>query len=731
MSLSALGYASVIAALLGAAISAIGGYRAGMSRGGGEAAAALARRGAYFAFFAMSVAMLVMEIALLTHDFSVEYVARVGSRETPTYYTAISLWSSLDGSILFWGWILAGYGALFAFTRRREVPAHRSAGGDVYDRRGGLAHGLRTTPLVLAVIGSVGLFFYGLLAGPSNPFGVVSPVPANGPGPNPLLQNHPLMGLHPPMLYFGFVGMTVPFAFAIAGLLQGTLEARWLRDSRRWMISAWAFLTLGIIGGGWWSYEVLGWGGAWAWDPVENASFLPWLTATAFLHSAMVQERRGMLKTWNLSLIIGTFLLTLFGTFLTRSGIIDSVHAFSEGPIGPLFLGFIALVAIVSLALIGWRSNRLHAPGQIESPVSRESAFILNNLLFVGFTFTVLLGTMFPLVIEAMRGDRISVGAPYFDMVASPIGLALLFLMGVGPALPWRRATPEQVKRSFRWPVGMGLLAAAAAVILGMRQVMPIITLAFAAFVMTTIVEEFAKGVDARRRIAGRSVGGALLDLFVRNGRRYGGYVVHVGVVVVALAISVSWTWKTEREETLRPGERLAIEDYEVEFVELWAREEPPREERTRESDLRRVVVGGTFDTFRNGKPLSREEPRLNIYVNASDPTPIATPAVKSSLTSDLYLTLMAFDRQEGTYATVRAIVNPGIVWLWIGGFIMGLGSLIAIWPRGRGRVRAVSEEFLADESEETGAAPDPAAVGGASGEARPVAAPAGEGAPR
>jgi len=677
--LSTLGYASVIAALLGAAIMTLVGFRAGLSRSGNAVGVALARRASYFAFFGMTAGMAVMEVALLTHDFSVEYVSRVGSLETPTYYTAISLWSSLDGSILFWGWILAGYAALFAFTRRREWSSF--AGTPVTDR--GLAPTLRMTPLITAVIGVVGLFFFGLLAGPANPFGLVSPAPANGPGPNPLLQNHPLMGLHPPMLYFGFVGMTVPFAFAIAGLLVGNLEARWLRDARRWTIAAWAFLSMGIVGGGWWSYDVLGWGGAWAWDPVENASFLPWLTATAFLHSAMVQERRGMLKTWNLTLMIGTFLLTMLGTLLTRSGIIDSVHAFTEGVIGPLFLAFIGVVAVASLVLISWRADRLHAPGQIESPVSRESAFILNNLLFVGFTFTVLLGTMFPLVIEAIRGQRISVGAPYFDMVASPIGLALLFLMGVGPILPWRRATGEKLKRSFRWPIASGIVVTATALALGMRQLYPLLTLGLAGFVLTTIVEEFVTGVRARRRISGRSVPGALLDLFVRNGRRYGGYVVHTGIVVVALAISVSWTWKSEREETLRAGERMAIEDYEIEFVELWGRDEPQR-----------FVVGATFNAYRDGHPIGQQSPRMNIYSGGQQP--IATPAVRSSLTSDLYLTLMAFDNEGGRHATVRAIVNPAIAWLWIGGMIVGIGALIAIWPRRSGRVRTAGDDLLA-----------------------------------
>ncbi len=667
--LSTIGYASIIASLLGALIMAVAGYRAGFAGDGlapgtsGRTAANIARRAAYFCFAAMTVAIGTMELALLTHDFSVDYVARVGSRETPTYYTAISLWSSLDGSILFWGWILAGYGALVAYVRRGTA-------GD------------RQTPLFTAVFGTVGLFFFGLLMGPANPFGLVDPAPLNGPGPNPLLQNHPLMGIHPPMLYLGFVGLTVPFAFAVAALLSGNLESKWLRDARRWTIAGWAFLTMGIIGGGWWSYEVLGWGGYWAWDPVENASFLPWLTATAFLHSAMVQERRGMLKTWNLTLIIATFLLTLLGTFLTRSGILESVHAFTEGLIGPLFLGFIALVALVSLGLIAWRSDRLHAPGRLEGIVSRESAFILNNLLFVALTFTVLLGTMFPLIIEALRDERISVGPPYFDMVASPIGLALLFLMGAGAVLSWRRTTGERLRRVFRWPIALGIVAPLVALALGVRKPYPLITLALAGFVATTIVEEFRRGLVARRRISGRSHLGAFLDLFVRNGRRYGGYVVHTGVVLIALALSISGTWKTEREATLRPGERLQIEEYEIEFRELFGREEPQR-----------FVAGGTFITYRNGREMSEEQPRLNFYTNSQQP--IATPVVVSSLTKDLYLTLMAFDSAEN-HATVRVIVNPAVAWLWIGGAIIGLGAVIAVWPRRRTAVQTSGETLLA-----------------------------------
>ncbi|MFQ5678110.1 MAG: heme lyase CcmF/NrfE family subunit [Gemmatimonadota bacterium] len=666
--LSLLGTAAVAAAFLGAGAAFLTGAVGG--RGGRPALVQAARFGIYTTFFSMTVAMVVMEIALLTHDFSVEYVASVGSRQTPPFYTAISLWSSLDGSILFWGWILSAYAALVAFVNRNR-PAYA-----------------RYMPYVHATLGVVGLFFYGLLLGPASPFGRVFPVPPDGPGPNPLLQNHPLMGLHPPMLYLGYVGLSVPFAFAIAALVSGDLGQGWLRAARRWTVAAWAFLSVGIVAGGWWSYEVLGWGGVWAWDPVENASFLPWLTATAFLHSAMVQERREMLKTWNLSLVIGTFLLTLLGTFLTRSGILDSVHAFTEGLIGPLFLGFITLVALASLALIGWRSNRLYAPGTLDGVASRESAFIVNNLLFVAFTFTVLLGTMWPLVVEATGGRRISVGPPYFDMVAVPIGLAILFLMGVGPALPWRRAGLDRLKRSFLWPTGVGLIFAAAALLIGVRRPYPIVTFAFAGFVLTTIVEEFRRGISARRRISGGSTGSAFLELLSRNGRRYGGYTVHLGVVVIIVALAISGSWKTEREQTLRQGEELAIGEYGVRFEEVWARQEPQR-----------FVVGSTFAIRKNGRPIGELEPRLNFYPTSEQP--ISTPAVRSSLREDLYLTLMAFDPEQGAHATVRAIVNPAVPWLWIGGVIVALGGILAIRPTG---VRRRAPERTLSES----AAPPP-----------------------
>src|ERR1035437_8472101 len=381
----------------------------------------------YTNFFLVSVAAFAMVYALVTHDFSVSYVAQVGGRATPLLFTVISLWGALEGSILFWAWVLSMYAAAVVWINSR--------------RPGNLV------PYAAATLLFVSFFFAILLVGPADPFGAVSPVPPDGPGPNPLLQNHILMAIHPPLLYLGYVGMSVPFAFAVGAMLSGEVERDdWIRITRRWTLASWAFLSAAIIAGMWWSYEVLGWGGYWAWDPVENASFIPWLTATAFLHSAMVQERRQMLRLWNLNLVVGTFVLTILGTFLTRSGIISSVHAFTTGTIGYYFLAFIALVLIASLGLVAGNSDRLGSVGHLDSAASRETVFLLNNLFLTAFMFTVLTGTLFPLVAEAIKGVKVSVGEPFFNRMSLPIVVTLLFLMGVGPALPWKAASKAELK---------------------------------------------------------------------------------------------------------------------------------------------------------------------------------------------------------------------------------------------------------------------------------------------
>jgi len=670
-----IGYLAITLALLASGAGAAVAFWS--LRSGKVELAGLARKAAYAVFGLASLANLTMIYALVTHDFSVGYVAQVGSRSTPLFYTVISLWSSLDGSILFWGWILGGYTAAVVYIYRNRYA--------------------ELMPGVIGTLLVVNVFFWLLLAGPANPFTRVFPVPADGPGPNPLLQNHPFMGLHPPLLYLGYVGMAVPFAFGIAALLTGRVGGEWIRAVRRWIMAPWIFLTAGIVAGAWWSYEVLGWGGYWAWDPVENASFLPWLTATAFLHSAMVQERRQTLKTWNILLVIATFLLTLFGTFLTRSGILASVHAFTEGLIGPFFLGFITLMLIASLALVAWRSDDLKSEPALDSLASRETAFLLNNLLFAAFTFTVLLGTVYPLIAEAFRGVKVSVGAPYFNQMSVPIALALVFLTGVGPALPWRRGSSELLARKFLWPAVVALVGGVVLWVVGVRHVMTWATLVLSVLAVGLIVGEFVRPAQARRQAHGEGWGQALLNLTAKNRRRHGGYVVHFGIVLIAVGIALSSTYRHETEVTLRPGQAVNFEGYDVRLDSLYAGREPHRD-----------FVEAAFSVYSGGDQLAVLRPRLNYYPMSQNP--IGTPRVRTRPNEDLYLSLSAY-AQDGSTATVNIIVNPAVVWIWIGGGIVALGALFAISTGGLGVERprkVVPVERPRPESAE------PAGVGGA-----------------
>jgi cytochrome c-type biogenesis protein CcmF len=621
-------------------------------------------RGAYAAVYVnfglLAVASLAMVWALVTHDFSVSYVAQVGSRATPTFYTVISLWGALEGSILFWGLVLSGFSAVAVWlgTHARE------------DRRGDGADVQRLMPYAAAILLGIGAFFYLLLVLPANPFLPVSPVPADGPGPNPLLQNHILMAVHPPLLYLGYVGMSVPFAFAMGALLSGAPGGTWIRLTRRWTMAAWMFLTAAIIAGMWWSYEVLGWGGYWAWDPVENASFLPWLTATAFLHSAMVEERRGMLRVWNLSLITSTFALTILGTFLTRSGILSSVHAFAEGEIGYWFLGFIAIVLIFSLSLVAGRSDQLHTAGRLDAVASRETAFLLNNLLFTVFTFTVLLGTLFPLVAEAVRGVKVSVGEPFFNSMTLPICMALLFLMGVGPALPWRVGSRDALRREMAIPAALAVVVGIATAVLFGGGVYAVVTFTFGTFALAVNVRQFTGGAKARMRAHGEAAPIALVRLVGGNRRRYGGYLAHIGAITVAVAVAASSAFKGETEATLRKGETMSLRGHTIRLDDLWGRQEPQR-----------FVLGATITVLRDGAPAGEMDPRLNFYTTSEQP--ITTPAVRSRPSGDLYLNLMAVER-DGSSATIRMIVEPLVPWIWGGGYLIVLGALISMWPARR-----------------------------------------------
>ena len=648
---SSLGCGLVLGALACAVFGAVVGIGTGLARR--DSGTPWVIRAAVGFFLCMLLANLTMVWALVSHDFSVKYVAHVGSRATPLVYTVVSLWSALEGSILFWGIILGTYVLAFALTNRGQHARYLS--------------------LALGTMLGIGVFFAFLIAGPANPFSPVSPLPADGPGPNPLLQNHVLMVIHPPMLYLGYVGMTIPFGIAVAALLRGDLGEAWTATLRRWTLIPWTFLSVGIILGSWWAYAVLGWGGYWAWDPVENASFLPWLTATAFIHSTMVQERRKILKLWTLSLALATFLLTILGTFMTRSGVFNSVHSFTQSDIGPTFLVFISLLLVFSIALLSTRGQMVAAEGKLRSPLSRESAILVNNLLFVGITFTVLLGTLFPLVTEAVRGVRVSVGEPYFNRMAVPGGVAVLFLMGVGPMLPWGSANPQLVKKQLLLPTAIGIAVALACLAFGLRGFLPILTFGLAGFVGTLTLRELLLPASVRIAEHREKPWTALLRSASRARRRFGGYVVHLGMVMIFVAIAASSSFVTHTSGTLRVGQSLKVGDYGVKLVGFQTGAEPHR--RWKAANVELVGRDGRAETL---------APRMNFFERSTDP--IGTPAVRSSLFGDVYISLLAFSDEERT-ATFNAWIFPMVGWIWWSIPILVLGAVIAIWPARKSKV--------------------------------------------
>ena len=465
-----------------------------------------------------------------------------------------------------------------------------------------------------------------------------------------------LVLFHPPILYLGYVGFTVPFAFAIAALITGRVGEGWLMETRRWALFSWAFLTIGILLGGWWSYEVLGWSGVWAWDPVENASFLPWLTGTAYIHSVLVQERRGMLRVWNLSLLIATFSLTILGTFLTRSGVLASVHAFGDGPVGTYLLVFFGVVVATSLALIAWRGDRLRSPGAIDSPISREGAFLANNVLFTVFAFVVLLGTVFPLLVEALQDRRTVVGAPYFDRLSTPIGLALLFLMAVAPVLPWRKASTELLRDRLFWPAWCGAGAMVVAIAVGASGWAPLVAFGLAGSAAGSAGRQL---VLATRRQGWRGLAG----------RANGGMVVHIGVILVAVALVASNSYTRSATLALEVGEERSWGGHTFELQEV----------RETVDDRARVV---TADVLLDGDRVYG--PAMTKYLRQG--IDIGTPSVRTGPTNDVYLTLERGAVPGASEATIRVFVKPLILWLWIGGALMAIGTLLAAFPGTRRR---------------------------------------------
>ncbi len=616
---------------LAACVVGIGALVVGLARRNG-ALLELSRYFAIAAFVGAASAFAAMENALITRDFTVRYVAEHGSSRTPALFNFAALWSSLEGSILLWTLILAGFVALTALVFRKRL----------------------SDPLVgwaMLTLFIVTIFFFALMIGPANPFRPFNPPPGfDGAGPNPLLQNHILMALHPPVLYVGLVGFVVPFAFALGALVTGRLDKAWLLATRRWTLIAWGFLTLGIVLGAWWSYEVLGWGGFWAWDPVENASLLPWLTGTAYLHSVMVQERTAMLRVWNLSLLCATFALTILGTFFTRSGVLESVHAFANTTIGPTLLGFFGVIVAVSIGLIAWRGGELASPGRIERPVSRQGALLANNLLFAVFAGVVLVGTTFPLVVEALRGDTVTVGEPYFNRMTGPIALSLLFLMAVAPALPWRRVAGELLRHRLYYPAWAGVGAIVAAVVVGANGLYPLLAFGLGGFAAGVAVRGLVLSV---RRHGPRGL----------VGRSGGGMVVHIGVVLIAVAFAASSSYSRQGEFELEPGATAMLAGHEITYVGMDIVTHPEKVE------LRATVLV-------DGSEYRPTQSRFLVSGQA-----IGTPSVRVSVVDDVYVSLTDLGDDGGEAIRLRVVVQPLIVWLWIGGVVMALGTLLALIP--------------------------------------------------
>jgi cytochrome c-type biogenesis protein CcmF len=628
----------------------------GRWRGRPELSATIVRS-VYAIFGCLVVASLALWKGLIAHDFNMEYVWAYTSRNLPSAYIFSAFWAGQKGSLLFWAVVLS----LFA-SAAQLLTARRFS---------------YLMPYVAGVTSAVITFFVSVMIFAANPFERLGFTPADGRGLNPQLQNVGMV-IHPPMLYLGYISITIPFAFAVAALLSRRLDTGWIHAIRKWTLVSWLFLSIGITLGMWWAYVELGWGGYWAWDPVENASFLPWLTMTAFLHSVMIQEKRGMLKRWNFGLIIGTFLLSIFGTFITRSGVIASVHSFTQSNVGYFFLAFLVVAAILAFTLLHTRWGLLQAEVQLESVLSREAAFLFNNLLLVGIAFSVLWGTLFPILSELVRGSKITVGPPFFNRVNIPLGLLLLGLTGIGPLIAWRKASTANLKRQFIAPVASGLVTLAVLLALGIRDFYAATALALAGFVTGTIGQEFYRGIRARRRMHGESTLLAFGRLIARNRRRYGGYIVHAGILTYFVAFA-GMAFKREQEATLKPGDAVEMRSpfgHSYRFTHMGI---------SQYEALNRIVSAATVEVTKDGRPAGLMTSEKRQHVDSfKRPTfePSTEVAIRSNLQEDVYIVFAG--SVEGTEEAVyRFTINPLVWWVWFGGLILVFGGLVTLWPGG------------------------------------------------
>ena len=667
--ISLLGTAGVIAALVGAFLLILRGISVARGRTGDLVAPGrLLLAGGV-------TAMVAMQIGLLTDNFSLAYIANHHSTTTPFPFDVATAWAALEGSIILWGLILAGFTwAVILRYRRSPDPLGAAA---------------------LAVLGGVGVFFFGLMITVANPFEVcvsamtsgcaasspwplaMADVPLNGPGPNPLLQNHILMAIHPPMLYLGYVGLSVPFAYAIGALALGIPGPEWLRRSHRSTLVAWSFLAVGITLGGWWAYEVLSWGGYWAWDPVENASLMPFLVATAFLHSALVQQRRGMLQAWNFVLVISAFSLTILGTFLTRSGTINSVHSFTQSAIGPALLGFLVLVLVGSFALFTMRAHLVASSPRIENFVSREGLFLVNNLLLAVFAFIVLIGTTYPLLVEAFTGTQVGVGEPFFNRLAVPLSFLILLVMGFGPVTPWRGAPPGLLWRRLRWPTLLALATGVITAALVTRLGWVVLAVVLGTFVATAIVGLLIEMAGNRSGKTGRPFITEVRTVVGADQPFWAGQLSHLGVVLVAIGIAFASNLASHATVDLEPGDSVDFAGYTITYESPFRRVEPNR-----------VVEGARLNIARGDRALGQLDPRVNLY--GADSFAVFTPAVMSRPRGDLYVTMRSLD---STQVSLTLDTSPLVWMLWLGGLTTAAGGAWSLAARRRERATALERQ--------------------------------------
>ncbi|MFQ5612581.1 MAG: heme lyase CcmF/NrfE family subunit [Anaerolineae bacterium] len=628
---------------------------------------ASARNAALAVTALLTVSVAALEFLLIVGDYQTNYVFEVSNRAMPLFYRITALWGGQDGSLLFWSWLMSIFAAAVLVRKWGSMRL--------------------MMPYVVAVMQVTLVFFIGLVIFVANPFEQLPFSPADGNGLNPLLRHYGMI-IHPPLLYLGFVSFVVPYAFAIAALITRQTNDVWIRTTRRWTLAAWLFLSLGLGLGGWWAYDVLGWGGYWGWDPVENAALLPWLIGTPFLHSVMMQENRGMMKRWNMALIILTYCLVIEGTFLTRSGVISSVHSFAQSAIGPLFLAFIGGMFLFSLYLFVARWDDLSSDNELDSWFSRESAFLLNNLVFIGIALAVWWGTHFPLFSEAITGDKLVVGPPFFEQTTGPLWAALLLLMGIAPLMPWRRASAGRMSRLLRLPA---LVGAGTMIVLyatgWVRIPAAVIGFGFSAFTLTVTLGEYWKGMRARHRRNGEDYLTALWRLAGRNRRRYGGYFIHLGVIVVALGIIGSRFYQVETQQNVNIGETISITSpfigtYELTYRGL--REVPSIDDR--------IITQATLSVTKDGRPAGELRPNREFFVVQQQPMTI--PDKRSTVSDDLYVILAGWEG-TGETATFKVFINPLVNWVWFGGLIFVLGTAVAAWPDPREERQRVAARTL------------------------------------